>query len=87
VKWKIGSSGQFRVKDLYLQLRVEGSFPQKFPWKTKILMKVRILWLILKSSILTKDFSGEVGLVIPIATSAASMEVLTIFCSTVPWLS
>jgi hypothetical protein len=30
VKWKIGSSGQFRVKDLYLQLRAEGSFPQKF---------------------------------------------------------
>jgi hypothetical protein len=27
VKCKIGTSGQFRVKDLYLQLRVEGSFP------------------------------------------------------------
>jgi hypothetical protein len=35
VKWKIGSSEKFRVKDLYLQLRAEGSFPQKFPWKTK----------------------------------------------------
>jgi hypothetical protein len=30
VKWKIGTSGNFRVKDLYLQLRAEGSFPQKF---------------------------------------------------------
>jgi hypothetical protein len=29
VKWKIGSSGQFRVKDLYHQMRAEGSFPQK----------------------------------------------------------
>jgi hypothetical protein len=27
VKWKIGSSGKFRVKDLYLHLRAEGSFP------------------------------------------------------------
>jgi hypothetical protein len=27
VKWKIGSSGKFRVNDLYLQLRAEGSFP------------------------------------------------------------
>jgi hypothetical protein len=25
VRWKIGSSGKFRVKDLYLQLRAEGS--------------------------------------------------------------
>jgi hypothetical protein len=56
VKWKIGSSGQFRVKDLYLQLRAEGSFPQKFLWKTKIPMKVGIfLWLMLKCSVLTKD--------------------------------
>jgi hypothetical protein len=30
VKWKIGSSGTFRVKDLYLQLRAKGSFPQQF---------------------------------------------------------
>jgi hypothetical protein len=30
VKWKIGTSCQFRVKDLYLQMRAEGSFPQKF---------------------------------------------------------
>jgi hypothetical protein len=30
VKWKIGTSGQFRVKDLDLQLRTEGSFPQNF---------------------------------------------------------
>jgi hypothetical protein len=49
VKWKIGSSGKFRVKDLYLQLRAEGSFPQKFLWKIKIPMKVRIfLWVVLK---------------------------------------
>jgi hypothetical protein len=41
VKWKIGTSGQFRVKYLYLQMRAEGSFPQKFLWKTKIPMKVR----------------------------------------------
>jgi hypothetical protein len=54
VKWKIGTSGQFRMKDLYLQLRAEGSFPQKFLWKTKILMKVRIfLWLMLKCSVVT----------------------------------
>jgi hypothetical protein len=56
VKWKVGSSGKFRVKDLYLQLRAEGSFPQKFLWKIKIPMKVRIfLWQVLKNSILTKD--------------------------------
>jgi hypothetical protein len=56
VKWKIGISGQFRVKDFYLQMRAEGSFPQKFLWKTKIPMKVRIfLWLIIKCSVLTKD--------------------------------
>jgi hypothetical protein len=56
VKWKIGASGQFRVKDLYLQMRVEGSFPQKFLWKTKIPMKVGIfLWLMIKCSVLTKD--------------------------------
>jgi hypothetical protein len=49
LKWKMGTSGQFRVKDLYWQLRAEGSFPQKFLWKTKIPMKVRIfLWLMLK---------------------------------------
>jgi hypothetical protein len=62
VKWKIGTSGQFRVKDLYLQLRAEGSFPQKFLWKTKIPMKVRIfLWLMLKCSVLTKDNSLRRG--------------------------
>jgi hypothetical protein len=56
VKWKIETSGQFRVKDLYLQMRAEGSFPQKFLWKTKIPMKVRIfLWLMIKYSVLTKD--------------------------------
>jgi hypothetical protein len=56
VKWKIGSSGKFRVKDLYLQLRVEGNFRQKFLWKIKIPLKVRIfLWEILKNSILIKD--------------------------------
>jgi hypothetical protein len=56
VRWKVGSSGKFRVKDLYLQLRAEGSFPQKFLWKIKIPMKVRIfLWEVLKNSILTKD--------------------------------
>jgi hypothetical protein len=56
VKWKIGTSGQFRVKDLYLQMRAEGSFPQKFMWKIKIPMKVRIfLWLMIKCSVLTKD--------------------------------
>jgi hypothetical protein len=56
VKWKIGTSGQFRVKDLYLQMRAEGSFPQKFLWKTKIPMKVRIfIWLMIKCSVLTKD--------------------------------
>jgi hypothetical protein len=56
VKWKIGCRGTFRVKDLYLQLRAEGSFPQKFLWKIKIPMKVRIfLWEVLKNSILTKD--------------------------------
>jgi hypothetical protein len=54
VKWKIGASGQFRVKDLYLQMRAEGSFPQKFLWKTKIPMKVRIFfWLMIKCSVLT----------------------------------
>jgi hypothetical protein len=42
VKWKIGCSEKFRVKDLYLQLRAEGSFSQKFLWKIKILIKVRI---------------------------------------------
>jgi hypothetical protein len=26
VRWKIGSSGNFRVKDMYLQLCAEGSF-------------------------------------------------------------
>jgi hypothetical protein len=56
VRWKIGSSGVFRVKDLYLQLRAEGSFPQKFLWKIKIPMKVRIfLCEVLKNRILTKD--------------------------------
>jgi hypothetical protein len=35
VKWKIGSSGKFRVKDLYLQLRAEGSFPQNFCGKSR----------------------------------------------------
>jgi hypothetical protein len=56
VKWKIGSSGNFRVKDLYLQLRAEGSFPQTFLWKIKIPMKVRILLSeVLKNNILTKD--------------------------------
>jgi hypothetical protein len=56
VKWKIGTSGQFRIKDLYLQMRAEGSFPQKFMWKIKIPMKVRIfLWLMIKCSVLTKD--------------------------------
>jgi hypothetical protein len=55
-RWKIGSSGQFRVKDLYLQLRAEESFPQKFLWKMKIPMKFRIfLWLMLKCSVLAKD--------------------------------
>jgi hypothetical protein len=44
VKWKIGSSGTFRVKDLYLQLRAEGCFPQKFLWKIKIPMKVGIFY-------------------------------------------
>jgi hypothetical protein len=56
VKWKIGTFGPFRVKDLYLQMRGEESFPQKFLWKTKIPMKVRIfLWLMIKCSVLTKD--------------------------------
>jgi hypothetical protein len=56
VKWKIGSSGKFRVKDVYLHLRAEGSFRHKFLWKIKIPMKVRIfLWEVLKHSILTKD--------------------------------
>jgi hypothetical protein len=56
VRWKIGSSEKFRVKDLYLQLRAEGSFPQKFLWKIKIPMKVRIfLWEVLKNRILTKN--------------------------------
>jgi hypothetical protein len=37
-------------------MRAEGSFPQKFLWKTKIPMKVRIfLWLMVKCSVLTKD--------------------------------
>jgi hypothetical protein len=37
-------------------MRAEGSFPQKFLWKTKIPMKVRIfLWLMIKCSVLTKD--------------------------------
>jgi hypothetical protein len=40
VRWKIGTSGAFRVKDLYLQLREEGRFPRKFLWKIKIPMKV-----------------------------------------------
>jgi hypothetical protein len=56
VRWKIGSSGSFRVKDLYLQLRAQGTFLQKFLWKIKIPIKVRIfLWEMLKNSILTKD--------------------------------
>jgi hypothetical protein len=56
VKWKIGTSGKFRVKDLYLQMRAKGSSPQKFLWKTKVPMKVRIfLWLMIKCSVLTKD--------------------------------
>jgi hypothetical protein len=61
VRWKIGSSGQFRVKDLYVQLRAKGSFPQKFLWKTKIPMKVKIfLWITLKIASLPRTiFSGE----------------------------
>jgi hypothetical protein len=30
VKWKISMYRKFRVKDLYLQLRAEGSFPGNF---------------------------------------------------------
>jgi hypothetical protein len=56
VKQKNGLSGKFIVKDLYLQLRAEGSFPHKFHWKMKIPMKVRIfMWEVLKNSILTKN--------------------------------
>jgi hypothetical protein len=56
MKWKIGASSQFRVKDLYLQLRAVGSFPQNFLWKTKIPIKVRIfLWLMINCSVLTKN--------------------------------
>jgi hypothetical protein len=35
VTWKIGTSKQFRVKDLYLQLRAEGSFPHFFCGKPR----------------------------------------------------
>jgi hypothetical protein len=56
VKWKIGTTGNFKVEDLYLQLRAEGSFPQKFLWMIRIPMKVRIFpLLMLKNSVTTKD--------------------------------
>jgi hypothetical protein len=36
-------SGQFKVKYLYLELRLEFNFPLKFLWKIKNPFKVRIL--------------------------------------------
>jgi hypothetical protein len=35
VRWKIGSSSDFKVKGLYLQLRSTGVYHQRFIWKTK----------------------------------------------------
>jgi hypothetical protein len=91
VKWKIGTFGQFRVKDLYLQMRAEGSFPQKFLWKTKIPMKVKIfLWLMIKCSVLTKDNllrRGWTGDPHCKSTFAVKVKVLIICYSLVLWPS
>jgi hypothetical protein len=62
VKRKSGMSGKFIVKDLYLQLRAEGSFPRKFHWKMKIPVKVRIfMWEVPKNGILTKNNLLKMG--------------------------
>jgi hypothetical protein len=56
VKWRIGNTGKFKVKDLFLQLRYEGSCPHKSLWNIKIPLQVKIfMWLVFKASILTKD--------------------------------
>jgi hypothetical protein len=40
VRWTIGSSGDFKNKDLYFQLRSTRIYPHKFVWKVKIPPKV-----------------------------------------------
>jgi hypothetical protein len=40
VRWTIGSSGGFKNKDLYFQLRSTRIYPHKFVWKVKIPPKV-----------------------------------------------
>jgi hypothetical protein len=56
VKWTIGQSGKFKVKDLYLQMRADGIYPYKFIWKIKMSLKVKVfMWLVSKNCILTKD--------------------------------
>jgi hypothetical protein len=50
VKWTIGQSGIFRVKELYLQLRSDGIYPYKFIWKIKMPLKVKVfMWLVSKN--------------------------------------
>ena len=56
VRWTIGSSGKFKVKNLYLQLRSTASHPFKLIWKFKFPLKIKkIVWLVLRNRILTKD--------------------------------
>jgi hypothetical protein len=42
VRWTIGSSGDFEVKNLYLQLRSTDIYLHKFIWKVKMPLKVKI---------------------------------------------
>ena len=56
VRWRIGSSGKFSVKDLYFHLRSGGVFPHIFMWKLKVPLKVKVfMWLMIKDRILTRN--------------------------------
>jgi hypothetical protein len=55
VRWTIGSSGCFKLKDVYLQLRSTRIYPHKFIWKIKMTLKVKnFIWLVAKNYILLK---------------------------------
>jgi hypothetical protein len=58
--WLLSSSKLFSVKYFYVAMQNYGAVPFNFMWKMEIPVRVKtFMWLILKKSILTRDYFVE----------------------------
>ena len=56
VSWVLTKSGEFSVKSLYQYLCAKRvNFPYCVLWKLKLPLRVKVIWLVVKNRILTRD--------------------------------